>query len=447
MRRRVAGTGLAVVALLLGVACSGAPKPRAGPTAGPWDARRPDLPYLLSPLEGYPLVADAAREARVSAAFGALITQGDAGAARAVADQLLADDPGFHPAVVLAAAVEFLERDPAAAVARLGPVAAELPGYVAAGLLLGRSAEAVGDLVAAFAAYRQTVHPLAAGRVAELEPRALEVVHRRLEDALRRGRLDEAEDHLARLLEWAPEDILRYRAEAQLAAALGDGPAELEALRALTGREPGDEAVLARRGELELALGDPGAGLQIFRDLAQRHPGDPWYEDRLAAAKFRWRLQSLPPRVQRLAQLPELARGDFAVLLYWLVPGVRFDRTTSARIAADVLEDPRRDEIVRVVNLGLMQVDETLHLFAPDRRLVRGEALAALIAVLARSDQRVACLERAALNPQPSRASVCQTAQRCQLIADPAECLAGSPVAGGEALELVRRALKLLGGA
>ena len=109
---------------------------------------------------------------------------------------MLAVDPGFHPAIVLAAQADFVDGDYPAVVDAVTPVTAELPGYTAAELLLGRAGELAGAPVVAFAAYWQAseASPTARERLAELKPRAVEIVGNRVRDALARGRLDEADD-------------------------------------------------------------------------------------------------------------------------------------------------------------------------------------------------------------------------------------------------------------
>jgi hypothetical protein len=191
-------------------------------------------------------------------------------------------------------------------------------------------------------------------------------------------------------------------------------------------------------------VGDPGAGLKIVEGLAERHPKDPALAEKLAAAKFRWRLSLLPQAVRDVAARPDLSRADLAVLLYWLVPQVRYARPSEGRIATDVLDHPQRDEIVRVVNLGLLDVEETLHRFSPGAPVRRATALRAVVRLL-QSFGGGACLGDDAANPQPSQALACDLAARCALLAAEDDCRPGDPLSGGDAVEMIRRALKHLG--
>lgn len=440
-------TGLtAVLVVAFGGACgTGARGPSTAPEEIP---RLPNLtagerPYLVDPLSGYPLVIPVEVEEGLRAGYQALVTTGDAAAARAAAAERLALDPGLHPAQVLWAQADYAEGLERESLERVRPVAAELPEYVAAQLLRGRAEERVGDVVEAYRAFISVAadDPLAADRASELRPEALDGLVRRVREALRRQRLDDAEEALAQLREWAPDAAPTLEAAAAAAAAREDDEAELAALRGLSELRPDDRALQERRADLELAVGEPGRGLEIIESLVAAHPEDGSLSEKLAYAKFRWRLTLLPEPVQTLAERAELERGDFAVLLYWLVPSVRYGKPDRPRIAADILDDPRREEIARVINLGLMEVDETLHRFSALEPVSRKTVLASQLEVLASTEPPLACARD--LPPQPSTEMVCTSALRCGLLPRVEDCLPGAPVSGREALGLLRRTLEL----
>lgn len=402
-----------------------------------------ELPYLVDPLSGYPLVVSADVQEALRAGYQALVTAGDAGTARAAAGERLAVDPGLHPAQVLWAQADYAEGLEREALERLRPVAAELPGYTAAQLLRGRAEERSGEVVEAYRAFSALAAEsrLAADRASELRPEALDGLARRVREAVGRNRFDQAEEALAQLREWAPEAAPTFEAAADLAAARDDDETELTALRALSELRPDDRAVQERRADLELEVGEPGRGLEIIESLAAAHPRDEGLSEKLAYAKFRWRLTLLPEPVQDVAERAELERGDFAVLLYWLVPSVRYGKTDRPRIAADILDDPRREEIARVINLGLMEVDETLHRFWPLEPVTRETVLASQLEVLATTDPPLACTR--GFPSEPSVDMVCTSAVRCALLERVEDCLPGALVSGREALGLLRRTLEL----
>ncbi|HUP43299.1 MAG TPA: hypothetical protein VM599_08825 [Thermoanaerobaculia bacterium] len=409
---------------------------------------RADRPFVVDPLAGYPLAAAPEPAARAREGWAALVRTGDAEAARALAAELLDADPGFHPAAVLAAQADFLAGQDAAALERLEPLVQELPAYTAAQLLRARTAERLGRIPEAFAAYRSVAElsAAAAERAEALRERAVEIVGNRFRDALEHGRLDAAAGHLGRLERWAPEAEATLEAARGLAVARGDRRAELAAVARLLARAPERRELLVRRAELELEVGDASAGLQILQRLADQDPGDRALQEQLEQAKFRWRLTLLPAHVREIAGRSELTRGDFATLVHWLIPRVRTARSPAGRIAVDILEHPRREEIARVVNLGLMDVDATLHTFSPERPVRRTTALVALLRAVEALAPPAACLppsQMDALGRSPSQEAVCSAAARCRLVSDPGDCLSGATLSGPQALELLRRALQL----
>lgn len=424
--------------------CAGAPPP--APAARPqrpptYDAAQRERAYLAEPLAGYAAGFDPAAASELAGGYQALLREGDVEAARRAAQRVLDAEGPSPPAQVLAGQADLVAGDYPAVIERLLPVLDAQPTYTAGQLALGRAAELAGDLPLAYAAYRAVAakSPLAFDRTGELHPRAIEIVGNRLREALARGRLAEAEKQLTLLRDWAGAELATLEAARELATAEGDRKAELAAVRELARRQPDDRRLAERHAELELAVGDATAGLQGMQALADRHPEDAALAEKLASAKFRWRLSLLPPGVQDVAARPELNRAELAVLLFWLVPEVRYAKPAAGRIATDVLDHPQREEIVRVVNLGLMDVDSTLHRFSPGAAARRGTALSSLVRLLGSAGQGVACMAG------PGQRSSCETAAACGLVASEEDCLAGAPLSGGEAVEMIRRTLELLG--
>jgi hypothetical protein len=444
--RAVAALLLLAVLLAAGAACTSAPPPP--PVREPERPPEPlvlaaaDRPYLIDPFEGYSRDVDPDRREDLQAAWRDLLQRGETAAATTIAAEMLAGDPELFPAQVLAAQVEFAAGDDRAVLARLLPVGDALPIYTASQLLLGRATERLGDISLAYAAFRAVAarSPLALKRANELHPRALEIVANRLDEALRGGNQPEADKQLELLRSWAPSETLTFEAARKVAVARGDSAAELAAIKDLVSRRPGDRPLLERRAQLELEVGDPSAGLKIVQDLAARHPDDPALKEKLDSAKFRWRLSQLPRDVQEVAAKTDLSRGDFALLLYWLVPEVRNSRPTAGRIATDVLDNPHQEEIVRVLNLGLMDVDPTLHRFSPGSSIRRSLALRVVLRALARFGAG------SCAGPGAGSSNVCDAAVACGLVALEDDCQPSAPLAGSDAVEILRRGVKLLGG-
>jgi tetratricopeptide (TPR) repeat protein len=447
-RRRSAAPLLALFSILTALAaCAGGRPAPAPPRAEPKPLALPQQgeDYLLDPTAGSPDALDPDTAARLHEAHAHLLAAGDLAGAESVASEFFAADPDLAAPQVLLAQVEFARGQYREAVARLEPLARAHPAYAPAQLLLGRAAELLGDLPAAYAAYRVIAarEPLAFERTGALHGRVLEITANRVQEAVRAGDLGEARRQLALLSEWGPSEELTFEAARQVAVAEGDLRAELAAVQPLSRRRPRDRQLLERRAELELEVGDPGKGLEIVQELATRHPGDAALAEKLEAAKFRWRVSLLPPGVQAVVAKPSLSRSELAVLLYWLVPSVRHARPGSGRIATDVLDHPHQEELVRVVNLGLLDVDARLHRVFPDGAARRGTALRSLHRMLWLFAKEHPCLAGAGADPPQS--ALCGQAARCGLIASEEDCRPKDPLSGTEAVELIRRSLEILG--
>ncbi len=447
-RRHPAAPLLALLPLLIAAgACAGAGPTPAPPRAEPRPLALPQQgeDYLLDPTAGSPDALDPAAAARLREAHARLLAAGDLAGAESVASEHFAADPDLAAPQVLLAQVDFARGRHREAVDRLQPLARAHPTYAAAQLLLGRAAELLADLPTAYAAYRAIAsrEPLAFERTGALHRRVLEITANRVQEAVRTRDLAQARQQLALLREWGPSEELTFEAARQVAVAEGDLRAELAAVQPLSQRRPRDRQLLERRAELELEVGDPGKGLEIVEDLAARHPGDPALAEKLEAAKFRWRVSLLPPGVQAVVEKPSLSRSELAVLLYWLVPSVRHARPASGRIATDVLDHPHQEELMRVVNLGLLDVDPRLHRVFPDGAARRGTGLRSLHRMLSLFAKSLPCLAGAGADPPQS--ALCAQAARCGLIDSEEDCRAKDPLSGTAAVELLRRSLDLLG--
>jgi hypothetical protein len=283
--------------------------------------------------------------------------------------------------------------------------------------------------------------PGAAAKAREVRPRALEIARQRLDQQLSRGRLADAEAQLAFLARWAPDDVGTWEATRAVAQAAHDPRRELMAVRRLVSFPGAAQELKENLARLEVESGDAAAGVRIYEDLLRAVPADARLAEQLAWAKYRFRLQLLPADVRGIAAGGPVSRAGFAALLYWLAPDVRYGRGGAVRIATDILETEHRDEIMRVLNLGLLDVDETLHRFYPDSAIGRGDALAALLRLLVERG-KVACVSGLSAR-SIGRDNACGLAAACRLESEAAGCLAGAPLAGAEAADLIQRALEL----
>ena len=135
-----------------------------------------------------------------------------------------------------------------------------------------------------------------------------------------------------------------------------------------------------------MEVGDLRGGLDSLESLDPATLVEPADRERLAQAidlgRFLRRMDLMPAQVRDLSEEPELKRAQLASLVYWLFPSVRFAPLDNPPIAADILDHPYRQEILKVAGQGVMEVDETVHRFYPERAATRSETLAALLDLL-----------------------------------------------------------------
>lgn len=337
---------------------------------------------------------------------------------------------------LLQAQARFVSGDLGGALEAADRAVGNWPACFPAWLLKARIHEIRGDLVPAVAAYRRAVgasdlaeSALVTARLSELTPALAAALSTRIDEEIARGRLDLAELSWIELQRAGAAAEAVDRAEAAIAAAQGNPARELTAFRRLKPDAARDESAADRWALLELEQGDPAIGVRLLEELAGRHPGDSRWQRRLEQGKFRWRLTLLPPRVREVLRRQQLTRADLAVALYWVMPGVRHARSQAISIATDVVDHPSREEIVRVLNLGILEVDEALHNFWPTRPTNRGESMAATL-------RAAAVTSRASCGLAPGvdggRDGTCRAAVSCGLIASLEECLASAPVSGAD---------------
>jgi len=407
----------------------------------PETVRRTD-PYLIAPSIGYQQAFDPAAAAALEEGWRELVRGGSPAAALTVAQQYARRDGAGAPAAVLAAQSDYLEGLCERAIGRLEAVVQDLPSYTAAQLMLGRCAEEVVDLPLAASAYSaiSAVDTLAGARLAAIGPAARDAAVIEIRTSIASGRRDDAKRALTVMQSWAPADEGTLEAVKDLAAELGDGLLELQVVRALVQGGRGDRWLVERQAALEMEIGDAGAGLKILEDLRRQHPEDREISEQLERARFAWRLTMLPEPARELVENPELDRGQLAALFYWVFPGVRYGRPKEAVIANDVLDHEHRTEIVRVVNLGIMEIDPNLHAFRPDEPAERLDALRGLLRVLDDSGQENQCFEGATVASALTLESICSLVARCGLVPEPGDCLPKATLSGAAAMALARNA-------
>lgn len=444
--RYVSGLALLALSSLALANCGGGsapadPRPTRGVGA---DVGR----FLLDPLEGFSYSVSSEDALRLERGHRALTETGDAELAFSSAQNLLARDPDLGPALVLAAQVEFVAQRHSAAVERLAPLVAEQPSYDAAALLLGSSLERLNQFEEAYAAYAGIDSVPESRRALD---RLSAPVRVSLYDAIE-GAEDRAGPEVRtafeRLTQWFPESREAAGAQVLVARASGEPEVELEALKKLEEVSEITPEARQRIASLEADVGDPTRAIEILEGMVATDPDNLDLRETLEAAKFSWRLNMLPADVASLGRSDGLTRSEFAAFLYWVLPGIRSASPTGAQIATDVpLDHPHRQEVVRIVNLGVIPLaDAALRSFAPERSASRVEVAEILLRAPDLLGVQPACSREFVQARRVSARAVCEAAVRCGLVNEVEPCAAGGSIDGPEMREMVRRTLDLMSG-
>lgn len=127
---------------------------------------------------------------------------------------------------------------------------------------------------------------------------------------------------------------------------------------------PAVQEILA---EVDVGRGRYQEAIVRYERLSRR-VREPRYAQRLEQIKELWSMANMPPQFRQALESAVLTRHDLAVLLYWLVPSVRFAQNLgSPPIAIDIENVAGREEIIRAIAIGLYDVDAVTRRVSPGR--------------------------------------------------------------------------------
>jgi tetratricopeptide (TPR) repeat protein len=323
--------------------------------------------FLVDPRIGFDAPIPASLNNRLEAAWRYVLAGDDAEARRRLAE-IRRQNPELAPAIVAEAALDIRQRRFGEARSLLAPLQQRHPRYTAARIHEAEILAREGNTRAAIDLYRTAltladVPTVSRERLTQLE----QALHAELVAAAEVSRDADA----VRLL----REALALQADALDARiALGRRLVALreydEARRTI---EPLLDTAADRIGVQEI-LAEVEAGRGQYQeaivryDRIVRRTGDPRHVQRLEEIKRKWSAANMPRYVNQALESPTLTRADFATLLYWLVPAVRFAQNLPAPpIATDIADVEGRDEIVRAIALGLFEVDSVTRRVSPTR--------------------------------------------------------------------------------
>ena len=134
--------------------------------------------------------------------------------------------------------------------------------------------------------------------------------------------------------------------------------------------------VAADRSEVQEILAEVDVGRGRYQEAIVRYERlarrtkEPRHTQRLEEIKSEWSAANMPAHVRAALDSRELTRAEFAVLLYWTVPSVRFAQNLNTpQIAVDIEDVSGREEIIRAIAINLYDVDPVTRRVGPYRTI------------------------------------------------------------------------------
>ena len=328
------------------------------------------------------------------------LLNGDSASARAIAAQA-----GTNPAAELLSLQAAMVARSADPLSGLEQLTAKQSDYAAAWLTLSVAAENTEDEALALEAASRGAELWSEKRWLEREQRLRQrYVGDRIDSARELYETEYPEAALEALqpaLEIDPDnrDAVLVKARALIAL---DQPDRAEV--ALSGL-PRDPEVVRLSGNIAEARGDLSAAMRIYSSLpddpdamlmgvAIAESQDDWStamnlyaslpDERpekapgLRRAKLRWRLSVMPEYVQEAVESLELERAQLAVVVVTLAPKVETLPGGQVPLLSDVMTLPSQNEILTASRLGLIESDQFLNRFHPERPVTAVEVQTAV---------------------------------------------------------------------
>ncbi len=332
------------------------PSNGGGPPAIPETVHGEDR-YLIDPRIGFDQPAPAKLETRFASGWRAF-QAGDNAGARMVFDQIRKARPDYLPATLALAAIDIRDGRYDRATLAVERAEAKVSSYTAAQVYAAEIAARQGQLKRAFDLYTPLSAEIAVPDV--VKDRYADIRERYFEELSANARAATGPD-ANRLLREAltinpSARDLRMQLVRNLLAQKNWDEARTT-LDPLVNTEADKSDVQEALAEIEVGRGQYPQAIQRYEMLTKRDR-DPRYANRLNELKQRWNEENMPPQFRKAVESEVAARADLAVLLYWELSSIRFAQNLGTPpIAIDVENATGRDETVRAIALGILQVD------------------------------------------------------------------------------------------
>jgi Tfp pilus assembly protein PilF len=327
-------------------ACTTAPPPPPAVTP------QGDDRYLVDPRIGYTATVTPAIDRRFETIWR-FIESGQVTEARTQLIEFRKKNPDYLPATLAEAAIEAREGNIAGARTTVERVK-KRGDYLAANIYEAELAARAGENRQALDLYTKLQ-----GELPDVSRERIASIRQHLFDELIASSRTAADAESVRLLREALAiDPAARETRVQLVQKLlaerrfDEARTELDPL---LNSDPDRPEVQESLAEIDIGRGQFEQAIVRYERLSRR---DARYTRRLEEIKQQWSAANMPPQYRRASESDAITRGDFAVLLYWKVPSVRFAQNLgSPPIAVDIENVLGRDEIVRAIALGILQVD------------------------------------------------------------------------------------------
>ncbi|HEV7922782.1 MAG TPA: tetratricopeptide repeat protein [Thermoanaerobaculia bacterium] len=322
--------------------------------------------YLLDPRAGWTPAAPAPLDQRFEAAWRFYLA-GDYPQARLRLNELRTKNPDYAPAALAEGMVLLRQGDAEGARAIADKLAADHPDYLAARVFQAELAVADKQTRRAYELYRDVARQpnapaTAAERVRELETQ----LFNELFAAANAAPPEESIRLLREALQLQPgasaaRILLAQRLIAQ--RQFDDARRELDPV--INSGDVDRTDVQEALAEIEVGRGRYQEAIVRYERLMRRS-NDQRYAERLEDIKETWNALNMPAHYQRALESEAITRADLAVLLYWKVASVRFSQNLGTPpIAIDIGDVAGREEVVRALALGILNVDPVTRRVGP----------------------------------------------------------------------------------
>ncbi|HEX8171818.1 MAG TPA: tetratricopeptide repeat protein [Thermoanaerobaculia bacterium] len=324
--------------------------------------------YLIDPRSGYDAAVSPQLAARFETAWRFVLANNETEARKRLGE-IRTKNPEYLPAQLAEAALDLRNDRYDAARTTIDLILAHSPDYLAARVYQAELAYRQHETRRAYDLYRDLARDpaapaTAAERASELQATLFNELYAAAQSA--------PDAEAVRLL----REALTFNAGATEARILLGR--KLVALRQFEEARAAIDPLLSTgdvdRAEIQEMLAEIDVGRGRYQeaivryDRLSRRTKEPRYAQRLDEIKEVWSAQNMPPQYRQAFESASLTRADFAVLLYWTVPSVRFAQNLAAPpIAVDIQEVTGREEMIRAIAIGLYEVDPVTRRVNPYR--------------------------------------------------------------------------------